>query len=81
MEVWIQNISSNGFFGISGQPLKIGSTVIVDLQNLGSAPAQVRWALGPRFGAAFLKEVRLDEAQLTSLAQSGLLRRQNLRGD
>jgi len=71
VEVWVQNISANGLFGLSSQPLPIGSTVVVDLQHLGSAAAQVRWALGARFGAAFLKEFKLCEAELSDLNHRG----------
>ena len=73
-EVVLQNISPNGFFGVSGQALPIGSTVVVELPNLGSAPAQVRWALGTRFGAAFLKEFKLDEARIADLTQQDYIR-------
>lgn len=69
VEVRLLNISSNGLFGLSSQPLQIGSTVVIDLQALGAAAAQVRWALGRRFGAAFLKEFTLDEGLLAELGQ------------
>lgn len=69
VEIRLLNISSNGLFGLSSQPLQIGSTVMIDLQTLGTAAAQVRWALGRRFGAAFLKELKLDETLVSELTE------------
>ena len=49
----LRNLSKGGFFALCGAPLEIGSTIAVTSAELGRLTAQVRWALGYRFGAVF----------------------------
>jgi|GEM_PF-5149074 len=51
----IGNLSRNGFCGSCSGTLRIGSLVTIILPELGPKEAQIRWALGPRFGATFRK--------------------------
>ena len=49
----LRNVSSSGFFAECSARLEIGSTITVFSPELGRVTAQVRWALGYRFGAVF----------------------------
>lgn len=50
----ICSYSPGGFGGFASAVAAIGSYVTVTAKPLGRVPAQVRWALGNRFGAKFL---------------------------
>ena len=65
----LRNISPSGFFAECAGTLEIGSTILLASRELGEVAAQVRWALGPRIGAAFT--TRLSEAAEALI--SGLL--------
>jgi hypothetical protein len=54
VRVRIADISVRGANGETGELLRIGSTVMIDLPALGEVGAHVRWALGSRFGLRFL---------------------------
>lgn len=48
------NLSGNGFMAECEEKVRIGSIVQVTLPELGKVYAEVRWALGWRFGAVIL---------------------------
>jgi hypothetical protein len=54
VRVRIRNISLRGAHGETGELMCIGSTVMIDLPELGEVGAHVRWSLGSRFGLRFL---------------------------
>lgn len=50
----LANISEGGFMAECEEKVRIGSIVEVDLPGRGRVRAEVRWALGWRFGAMLL---------------------------
>jgi PilZ domain len=52
----IANISEGGFMAECEEKMRIGSIVEADLPDRGHVRAEVRWALGWRFGAMILAE-------------------------
>lgn len=48
------NISKGGFMAECEEKVPLGAVVIVDLPKQGRVRAEVRWALGWRFGAKIL---------------------------
>ena len=63
----LRNLSRGGFFAICAARLEIGSAITIIAPELGCLPAQVRWALGYRFGAVF--------TDLAEEAEAGIARR------
>lgn len=51
--VRIRNVSESGFSGTTSAIMPIGSQVLLQVPELGEFPAEIRWALGRRFGARF----------------------------
>lgn len=49
------NISQNGFMAECEEKVRIGSIVRTELPGRGLVTAEIRWALGWRFGARILK--------------------------
>ncbi|MEA1015570.1 hypothetical protein SH591_12795 [Sphingomonas sp. LY54] len=52
----IWNISDGGFMAECEVKLPIGSEVVVELPGRGKVRAEIRWAVGWRFGAMILGE-------------------------
>jgi hypothetical protein len=50
------NISEGGFMAECEVKLPIGSEVVVDLPGRGRVRAEIRWAVGWRFGAMILSD-------------------------
>lgn len=54
LETRLWNISQGGFMAECEERLPIGAEVVIDLPGRGLVRAEVRWALGWRFGAMIL---------------------------
>lgn len=55
LEGRIANMSNDGFMAECERKLPLGSVVAIDIPGKGKVRAEVRWAVGWRFGARFLK--------------------------
>ena len=60
----LRNLSRGGFFAICAARLEIGSAITLIAPEFGCLPAQVRWALGYRFGAVFTDLDQEAEARI-----------------
>jgi len=56
----LANISQAGFMADCEEKLPVGAIVQVVLPDLGAVTAEVRWALGWRFGALILEQHESD---------------------
>lgn len=56
----ILNLSDRGFGARSSLSILIGTQISVELPLVGIVQARVRWGIGNRFGAVFLRDIRLD---------------------
>ncbi len=54
LDTRIWNISKGGFMAECEEKLPLGAEITVDLPGRGEVRAEVRWALGWRFGAMIL---------------------------
>ena len=54
LQTRIWNISKGGFMAECEEKLPLGASITVDLPGKGEVKAEVRWALGWRFGAMIL---------------------------
>lgn len=50
VELVVVNISARGLMARCGAPIEPGERIRVRLPEIGSVPAEVRWALGGRIG-------------------------------
>jgi hypothetical protein len=55
------NVSQGGFSGWCETTPPIGALLVADLPGVGRIPAQIRWALGRRFGARFARPLTAAE--------------------
>ena len=62
LQTRLWNISKGGFMAECEEKLPIGAEVIIDLPGRGPVRAEVRWALGWRFGAMILGDAERDAA-------------------
>jgi hypothetical protein len=56
LQTTIWNLSDGGFMAECEEKLPIGSVVAIEIPGRGPVRAEVRWALGWRFGAMILAE-------------------------
>ncbi|MGF1550683.1 MAG: hypothetical protein ACFBQW_09205 [Sphingomonadaceae bacterium] len=63
--VRILDLSAEGFKAVCEERLIIGSYCSLDVPGLGAQPAQVKWQLCGRFGAAFIDAIDLDRCEWT----------------
>ncbi len=54
LAAWLGNISEHGFMADCEEKFPLGATIGVHLPGRGNLRAQVRWAVGWRFGALIL---------------------------
>ena len=52
----IANLSNGGFMAESNSILGIGAVLTLDMPGDGRVQAQIRWAIGKRFGAEIIKD-------------------------
>jgi hypothetical protein len=62
LQTRLWNISKGGFMAECEEKLPIGAEVVIDLPGRGLVRAEVRWALGWRFGAMILGNVEAEAA-------------------
>jgi hypothetical protein len=62
LQTRLWNISKGGFMAECEEKLPIGAEVVIDLPGRGLVRAEVRWALGWRFGAMILADAELEAA-------------------
>lgn len=55
-KVRIANLSNGGFMAESDCALPIGSVLTLDMPGEGEVQAEVRWAIGERFGAVIVED-------------------------
>jgi hypothetical protein len=60
VDIVLRDISVNGFMGECTAFVSIGSTVGVDLPELGTVRAKVVWALSGRLGGRFVDQIEVD---------------------
>ena len=66
VEVRVHNLSSAGFMAECAAPVRIGSTVALDIPGIGIVEAQVRWQIGRRMGGMFLDPISLARCEWTA---------------
>jgi hypothetical protein len=66
--VQVSDVSERGVGGRSAEPLPIGAELLLALPGFGSVPVEIRWALGARFGARFLKRMDVQGVLETMVA-------------
>lgn len=54
--VRIANLSNGGFMAESDRPLSIGSILTLEVPGEGKVEAEIRWAIGQRFGAMIVED-------------------------
>ncbi len=62
LDTRLWNISKGGFMAECEEKLPIGAEIAIELPGRGLVRAEVRWALGWRFGAMILGEVESEAA-------------------
>ena len=62
LETRLWNISQGGFMAECEEKLPLGAEIVIDLPGRGLVRAEVRWALGWRFGAMILGDAEPDAA-------------------
>lgn len=67
VEIKVQNVSSAGFMAECAEPVRIGSTVSLDIPGIGPVQAQVRWQIGARMGGMFLDPISLARCEWTAV--------------
>ena len=66
VEVQVRNLSTAGFMAECAAPVRIGSTVALDIPGIGIVEAQVRWQIGQRMGGMFLDPISLARCEWTA---------------
>ena len=51
LEAWIGNISRHGFMAECEEKFPLGAIILINLPDRGRVRAELRWAVGWRFGA------------------------------
>ena len=59
-QIRVRNLSAGGMMGEGSVAVENGSTVEVDLPNLGRIGGRVAWVQGDRFGVAFADDIDPD---------------------
>ncbi|WP_340588886.1 hypothetical protein [Erythrobacter alti] len=54
LEAWVGNTSRHGFMAECEEKFPLGEIIRIDLPDRGRVRAQLRWAVGWRFGALIL---------------------------
>ncbi|CAA9547518.1 MAG: hypothetical protein AVDCRST_MAG23-2682 [uncultured Sphingosinicella sp.] len=67
VEVRVRDVSQSGFMAECAQPIRIGSTVSLDVPGIGPVHAQVRWQVGGRMGGLFLDPISLTQCEWTAV--------------
>src|SRR3954463_6972642 len=66
VEVRIRNVSAAGFMAICTAPVRIGSTVSLDIPGIGPVEAQGPWQIGHNMGGMFLDPISLGRCEWTA---------------
>src|SRR5437868_15389180 len=66
VEVKVRNVSTAGFMAECAAPVRIGSTVALQIPGIGVVEAQVRWQIGHRMGGMFLDPISLGRCEWTA---------------
>ena len=66
VEVQVRNVSACGFMVECGQPVRIGSYIVLDVPGIGPVNAQVRWQVGQKMGGLFIDPISLGQCEWTA---------------
>lgn len=66
VEIKVRDVSAAGFMAECAEPVRIGSTVALDIPGIGPVRAQVRWQIGVKMGGMFLDPISLVRCEWTA---------------